>query len=108
MFKENGGVRQIKLNDDFDENEFGDKFIREARITREQEIRLKYIDSNLQKMSSLSHARFGTSKASDSNYDFDQNEINVIYFNFFAFKTKLNLPNLSIIQKIQNQISISF
>lgn len=47
--KKQSESRQIRLNDEFDENEFGDKFIREARITREQENRLKYIDSQLEK-----------------------------------------------------------
>ena len=37
----------MRLNDEFDENSFGDKFIREARVSREQEARLKYIDSQL-------------------------------------------------------------
>ncbi|RNA22814.1 fibrous sheath-interacting 1, partial [Brachionus plicatilis] len=45
--------KQIKLNDDFDENEFGDKFIREARISREQEVRLKYLDAQLEKIKTI-------------------------------------------------------
>ncbi len=40
--------KKIKLNDDFDENTFSDKFLREARTTREQQLRLKYIDSKLE------------------------------------------------------------
>jgi hypothetical protein len=44
------------LNDDFDENEFGDKFIREARISREQQSRLKSIDVQLETMRSSSQA----------------------------------------------------
>jgi hypothetical protein len=56
----------IKLNDDFDENEFGDKFIREARISREHEIRLRYIDSHLEKLNS--QTRF---KVSASQLDLD-------------------------------------
>ncbi|CAF0747365.1 unnamed protein product [Brachionus calyciflorus] len=47
--------KQIKLNDEFDENEFGDKFIREARISREQEVRLKYLDSQLEKIKCLNY-----------------------------------------------------
>jgi len=41
-------IKQISLNDEFDENELGDKFIREARISREQEARLKMIESQLE------------------------------------------------------------
>ena len=48
--------KKIKLNDDFDENEFGDKFIREAKISREQQTRLKIIDSQLDTMRSTSEA----------------------------------------------------
>ncbi len=33
--------QKIKLDDDFDENDFGDKFIREARLSREHEQKLK-------------------------------------------------------------------
>jgi hypothetical protein len=40
--------KKIKLNDDFDENAFSDKFLREARTTREQQLRLKFIDSKLE------------------------------------------------------------
>jgi hypothetical protein len=46
-------TKQIKLNDDFDENQFGDKFIREARITREQELKLNFIEAELEKMRAL-------------------------------------------------------
>lgn len=46
------GTKQIQLNDEFDENDFGDQFIREARLTREQETRLKLIDSQLEKLRS--------------------------------------------------------
>jgi hypothetical protein len=66
-------TKQIKLNDDFDENEFGDKFIREARLTREQEIRLKHIDMQLEKLKNGGTSN-GTSTAvnngfSGSSYD---------------------------------------
>lgn len=44
------------MNDDLDENAFGDAFIREARISREQHTRLKYIDSQLETMRSASRA----------------------------------------------------
>ena len=53
----NLGVIQVKLNDEFDENEFGDKFIREARLTREQETRLKAIESQLEKLKSIRYSR---------------------------------------------------
>lgn len=53
-------MKQIKLNDDFDENELGDKFIREARVNREQEIRLKQIDTQL-KMLKAAHVSDGQS-----------------------------------------------
>ena len=43
--------------DEFDENEFGDKFIREARLTREQETRLKAIESQLEKLKSIRYSR---------------------------------------------------
>jgi hypothetical protein len=46
-------TKQIKLNDDFDENQFGDKFIREARITREQELKLNFIEAELEKMRAM-------------------------------------------------------
>jgi len=42
--------KKIKLNDDFDETTFGDKFIREARLTREENARLKHIDEQLENM----------------------------------------------------------
>ncbi len=42
------------MNDNFDENEFGDKFIREARVSREQQNRLKHIDTQLDTMRSAS------------------------------------------------------
>lgn len=42
--------KQIKLNDEFDENDFGDKFIREARVSREQEIKLKQIETQLERL----------------------------------------------------------
>lgn len=45
-----GDLVQIKLNDDFDEDEFGDRFIREARMHREEEQRLRYIDSRLKEL----------------------------------------------------------
>jgi len=44
--------RQIRLNDDFDENEFGDRFIREARVSREQEIKLRQIEQQLERIKS--------------------------------------------------------
>jgi hypothetical protein len=64
--------KQIKLNDDFDENEFGDRFIREARISREQEARLKFIDSQLEIMktaasNNASNTQSGTSINFESN-----------------------------------------
>lgn len=43
-------TKQIKLDDEFDENDFGDKFIREARLSREQELKLKLIDSQLERL----------------------------------------------------------
>ncbi len=48
----NNEVRQVRLNDDFDENEFGDRFIREARVSREQEIKLKQIEQQLERIKS--------------------------------------------------------
>lgn len=44
---------QIKLNDEFDEDEFGDRFIREARMHREEEQRLRYIDSRLKEIGNV-------------------------------------------------------
>lgn len=41
---------QIRLNDEFDEDEFGDRFIREARVHREVEMRLKFIDLRLKEI----------------------------------------------------------
>ncbi len=49
--------KQIKLNDDFDENQFGDKFIKEARLTREQEMKLHFIDSELEKLKFIKNAQ---------------------------------------------------
>jgi hypothetical protein len=42
--------KKIKLNDEFDENTFGDKFIRETRISREEQQRLKLIDQQLEEL----------------------------------------------------------
>lgn len=57
--------KQIKLNDEFDENEFGDKFIREARLTREQENRLKFVDAQLEKLKAINYAEHLQSNQSD-------------------------------------------
>lgn len=58
------------MNDEFDENEFGDKFIRDARISREQEIRLKYIDLHLEKVKQMKSVQ----KMSESSSGLDQDE----------------------------------
>ena len=65
--------KQIKLNDEFDENEFGDKFIREARISREQEAKLKYLDSQLEKIKAIN---YGPDSAS---------ALDVVRSNFYYF-----------------------
>ena len=73
--------RQIKLNDEFDENEFGDKFIREARIPREQELKLKYIDSQLERLkngSQASNSQAGSEFESSENGN-TNNSNNVIH-----------------------------
>ena len=63
-------LKKIKLNDNFDENEFGDKFIREARVSREQQNRLKYIDTQLDTMRSASEAGDDNSTVSVDFEDF--------------------------------------
>lgn len=74
-------VIEIKLNDEFNEDEFGDRFIREARIQREEELRLKYIDSKLkdisenQRMMILNKPRTDA----DSNIESIMNEENVTF-----------------------------
>ena len=73
--------RQIKLNDEFDENEFGDKFIREARIPREQELKLKYIDSQLERLkngSQASNSQAGSEFESSENGNTNNSNINQI------------------------------
>jgi hypothetical protein len=57
-------LKKIKLNDNFDENEFGDKFIREARVSREQQNRLKHIDTQLDTMRSASQVADNNSTVS--------------------------------------------
>jgi hypothetical protein len=58
--------KQIKLNDDFDENQFGDKFIREVRITREQELKLTFIESELEKLKALKQTSVSSQRDGDS------------------------------------------
>ena len=66
--------KQIKLNDDFDENQFGDKFIREAKITREQEIKLNMIETELEKLKSIKN------QSDISSDQFSENGSNNVYF----------------------------
>lgn len=42
--------QKIRLDDNFDENDFGDKFIREARLSREHEQKLKAIEMQLKSL----------------------------------------------------------
>ena len=66
--------KQIKLNDEFDENEFGDKFIREARISREKELRLKFIDQQLEKIRNNNVTESNPSQ-SDNISDFNSDSV---------------------------------
>jgi hypothetical protein len=64
-------IKQISLNDEFDENEFGDKFIREARVSREQEVRLKMIESQLERIKQVS----SNSIHSETNSELDSDNV---------------------------------
>lgn len=77
--------KKIKLNDDFDENDFGDKFIREARVSREQQNRLKYIDTQLDTMRSNSQAINQIYDNSTVSYIYKfRNNYKCISFNFLS------------------------
>jgi len=73
-------IKQISLNDEFDENEFGDRFIREARISREQEARLKMIESQLERIKQVST----NSIHSETNSEMDSDNV-LRFFEAFFF-----------------------
>ena len=87
--------KQIKLNDEFDENEFGDKFIREARITREKELRLKFIDQQLEKIRNNNVTESNPSQ-SDKMSDFNSETVKIKFLKHnFLLKRKVNILILS-------------
>ena len=59
------------MNDDFDENQFGDKFIREARLTREQEMKMNFIENELKKLKSASNVN------GDENSDINNEQVKI-------------------------------
>jgi hypothetical protein len=94
-------IKQISLNDEFDENEFGDRFIREARITREQEARLKMIESQLERIKQVS----SNSIHSETNSELDSD--NVIFFlSIILYLFQLNVLILQFLKGTHSVISL--
>ena len=78
---------KIKLNDDFNEDEFGDRFIREARMQREEEIRLKLIDQKLQEIAEQKTRSAAPIKDLDESVESMSNEENVYMLSFSLYCT---------------------
>ena len=82
--------KQIKLSDEFDENQFGDKFIREARITREHELKLNQIDAQLERIKALRNqsSESSVNQFSDQSYHSTDQVRDLILnsFNHFVLK----------------------